>query len=803
MPLALSLFCICLCSSCGNTEQSEPGKKNTSEQNATSAKAEPNKNWPEMITVWREAEEFGGGNWANIAWKPKESAEDSAFFSGTGGAYSALPARWKWQFRITDEVRQDNLMPRRRHYWVWLRVYGYRHQPGCTVFLDQRQIANFTVNKTEQTDKKGEYVGGGGFYWQQAGRFFETGGGHMLEIAHDKGAMWLDAVLITTDRDFTPEKFESRDGASRDFFTDIRAHQINPLYHHNGVCRDFPTPIAFSLYPLDGKAFPVQPEDSAKAYLELPAGIRVTSATSHFAGVNRKSTRIQPDKDFYWKQTASFRNGGERWSRYEFTLAYMGLTLAVFAQSDRSLKPGRNVQGKCWLEFNDTKQAPQAVSIDIVNMPKTKAFRKLLIGPCGGNGMMYTTEYQGIWQAFAQTGMNFYNPWHFPTESAEEECGKFMREAATLGVKVVGEISPFVGMWAPSAKSESGFAVDSQGGKTHAVSLVPDGENMLRNTESIRERVRAGTSGIVFDDEGYNQQGDRLDYSPHVKQAFREWLGMHTKLVYQDPLEIVKNKATEKALYDAWVEFKCDCLVQRYKTFRQAFDEEWATKGQTDPLFIAQILINKTPEESRTNTYWDYRKLAGVCTQISPMIYTYQGIRDSAKVGDVVKIYADYCGRNAIAPTLLAGHGGFGEVAPTDKAMIRYQIYEALIHQAPGVYFWVADGVLNAVNLREIAEAVRVLQPHEDLLLTGKPYDKFTTDCDRVRILQSGAELLVYAADYRGETTPARKIGFPELKVNSVRDAATGKAVVVVANGFTFDLVPDRGRLFVVKTAAP
>lgn len=183
------------------------------------------------------------------------------------------------------------------------------------------------------------------------------------------------------------------------------------------------------------------------------------------------------------------------------------------------------------------------------------------------------------------------------------------------------------------------------------------------------------------------------------------------------------------------------------------------------------------------------------------MIYTYQGISYSHEVGDYVSMLADYVGRNIIVPTLLAGHRGFGEIPLSQKPMIKYQIIESLIHQAPGVIFWKTAGFFNALNLAQVSRAIRLTQPFEDIFLKGEPYTAISAEPDwvRVRALKYEERILLYTANYRNDPTISVFINLKNIpeKVR-VTDVATGELVELTANGFYTDFRSARGKLFLL-----
>ena len=761
----------------------------------------------EPISVWREVEDIAS-NWGLSSYRPKEQRENPNWYSGRGGAVQSEPGEFTWRFQIRDEVNQDTLLPLTRTYHVYLRLYGYRQNPPIAVRFDAKQIADFRTRKTEKTDADGNYLGAGTFYWEPSGEFTATGGQHAISVELKSGPAWLDAILLTTAADVRPTQLEARDGADKAFFTDLRSHEIHAAYRHNGVSAQVTCPLVFRPYPLGRSAFFVKPEQRAVCHLIVPDPVDVLAVSSHFVGARWKSARAH--KHVALHELERTRLGEHAATHYTIDISYMGLDVVAFVKARaEGFEPGRTLKGQYWLEFDGDKQTPAELTLHLVEVPAAKSFSRIFIGPAGGNATCHYVDYPEFTQALRHAGMNICNPWWLDTrlEAHRDIVSAFLKECRDAGITVIDEHSPFFGTFGPHPKQESeDFAVTRQGKRSHHPSLLVGDATLGRNLDRLRNIAAVGIQGVIIDDESYNQQGDELDYSARCKAAFREYLARTSKLQYEDPLLIVENKAEKPELYKAWVDFKCRCVLDRYGAYRKAFEdglrEASAEPGRT--FFIAQILRNKTPEESRTNTYWDYRLLADYCTHISPMIYTYGGIRYAGTVGDVVAMYTDEVGRNIIAPTLLAGHNDFGEVRLTEKPMIKYEIMEALIHKAPGIFFWNTAGTMNALNLAQVSEGIRLTQPYEDIFLDGarfKALSVLPADAARVRALKLGPRLLVYVARYSGDASAKATVRLDQGRVVRILDVAAGNTVQGDGNGFSTDFITDRGKLFLLTLA--
>jgi len=759
------------------------------------------------VFIWREVEELAR-EWHFWAHRPAKERSNPDWMSGRGAASTREPKSFSWAFRIQSEDDPDTLLPVERTYYVWLRIYGYAAPKRMVVTFDGQPVGTFVMKKPEPGDGTSPWIGGR-FYWQRAAMFKAKGGEHTLKFDRlDQHGTALDALLVTTDVGYTPKLLEACDRAAPEFFTDAGASEVIASFAENGVCASIVTPVRFAVLPLGGHRDFVPRDQSAIMHLVLPNAIRLRNVSSHYAGLRWKHSLAAGQLTL--RPVGEETLNGRLATHYEIGLRYMGLDMVAFIQARaEEFDPGRTVAGKYWLVHNGRKQAARDLPLTMVAIPETPPFKTLFIGPAGGNATPMCGDYPGVAEAITRAGMNFYNPhWlDLRTERHPELMAPFFEACRKKGLLLTDEHSPFGGTYGPNRETEAAdFAIGLDGRPTVNVSLMLGAAVMDRNLGRLR-RIGAmatrGVQGVVLDDEVYNKRADTMDYSDRMKQGFRKYLAAHTELVYRDPVEIVSKREAYPKLYAAWVDYKCDRLIKRYARFRKAFDDAFDQAGGTGRrFFIPQILKDSSPERSKRNTFWDYRRLAQHSTQISPMIYSYTGIAGSAEVGDLVAMFHKEIGRNIIAPTLLAGYRGSGEIKPGQRALVTYQIFECLMHKSPGILFWRVEGAMNPLILARIADGIRAAQPYEEVFLHGEPAEGVRGEPASVRLrsLRHGDQLLVYAADYERRAGSAT-IHLSGLKPRSAVDAMTRRAVALDGDSFAVDFHSEQGRLFCVTLA--
>jgi len=753
-----------------------------------------------QVYIWREAEGLCPG-FTCSNWKPKEYKDDVDFFSGEGAISSIKKEPFVWNFKEKSEVDQETLLPRKNTYKIWLRLYGYRQMPQMDIALDDKKVSSFKTRKTEKTDDKGEYVGGGEFYWQDAGEFTSEGGNHKLKISSE-GPFCIDAIMVTTDMSYQPRLFEAREKADRDFFTDIKsAPTIKSEYKVCGVSDKIASPLTFRSHIPGDSPVKINNNDSpAVFHIDLPSCIDIKHVSSHWAGITWNSPERWGKKFLSYKKKGEKVIDNKKYNSYEINLYCLSGDIFVFVQGN-SDGFEFNKDQKCFfhLEYKGTKGDVEELDIKTVELKQVKGFSKIFVGPAGKSFLNFFSEYPDIQKVMAYSGINFVNPW-IVTKKDNVKWKKFVKDCTDNKIIVTAEFSPFYGKYGPTQDGD--FSVDINGRKTKAPTLCPDyqGEMFRNNIVAIEELGRDMGVGIVLDDENYNQFCDKIDYGRKCKDLFAQYLAKKN-VPYKDPAVIVGNKKQEKELYDLWVDFKCEMMLDRYRLFRQKYDDCQNQNGSASAtdrkFFIPQILKNKSMQESRENSYWDYKKLAEFSTHISPMIYTYQGIRDSHEVGDTIRMYNDGIGKKIIVPTLLAGHRGFGEIPVAEKKMLKYQVFESLMSQSPGIIYWDSSAFFDPLNLVQISEAIGLAQPYEDFFLNGEPCNTIKTSPAWVRIiaLKHKNAILIYAANYRND--PDKKVMITlNQKPLKIIEAGRNKEMKINNSSFETDFSDGRGKLF-------
>ncbi len=744
---------------------------------------------PEFTYVWREAENL-------YRFSPPYKDEST---SGKGAVNPKPSNPFAWKFRIAPVTDSTTLFDKNIRYSIWGRMYGYLGNPEVKVFFNRLNIASIQTVANEKADAMGNYAGPGDFYWQYLGSFERQGGSHSIKLESPR--LCLDALLVTDDPMFHPQAMEARQAVQARFTDVVCTHEVYSDFAHCGVAPEIATPVTFRItkptLTIPAGAKP------AKFHFSVPDSIEVVEATTMRATVQSGQSTWNGRK-LEWRRSGSSTFNGVAMDDYEMDLYYLcGNQHWWFLRvKEEAFQENKRVPARYWLENGGEKQTPETLWLTMVRVPRTAPFNKIFVGGGGASFFGFWEAWKGLFDTSLHAGINAFACWGFE-EAAPDTQSAFINKAKERGVRVFGAMSPFWHAGFSPAGNERGMGIDGNYCRSRSNLWAPTfalDENatvMKKMCEHLKKGAAAGLMGTLLDDEWSNQIFDLVDYTPETKELFRKYLQAKGQ-EYVDPVTIVQNKKTMKALHKQWVAFRCERMAEFYRIWKAAYVSGLTDKS--DSMFMTGIQgKNPDPELIQESNFFDYRLLAKHCDFIGIMCYMYRYIPDSAVVGDTLAMYNRYVGRPATFPALLCDYEGH-EVPPEQKASLKYQLWEALMQQSRVVEYWMSYGMYNPLNLREIAEGIRQLVPFEDILLEGLPCEAFASSEKWLRLqgLKRGKKLLLYAANYQHPATEQAVVTI-RLPVKSVIALANSETVSSEGNRFCFDSARDRGQLFLIE----
>ncbi len=757
--------------------------------------------------AWREAEDIEKIKQANPF-----GGEIQDYFSGRGGTGSER-GKFDWKFNIPEIVDEETLFAAERIWHVWIRAYGYLDRGRIMIFNNEKFMNYLDVPNNEKYDKNGKYAGPGHYSWLYCGKFSSKGGPQQLSF-QPKARMLLDALLLTTDEKYAPVKFEAKNFPQERVIDFSTKHAIKAEYQFEGITDSISLPISFRIggeslvIPADGKA--------AVFHFSLPDYIKVDGVTSHWAGESWTGDRWH-DRFLTWKKIGSHMQNIGSFNDYEAYLYYLSSNqYMIFCHADKSgFKPGKKSVCSYYLEHDGETQPVEKILLKHTAIMPTTPFKKIYIGPAYVPLEMMYFSYPEVFKNMSAAGLNYMGSW--VDDPWKVKGFDAFRDAAHANNFMLSCCVPLYTGHKPehAATGIDGKPIlDVIPGHDRTFTLSMDENDApIKNTLELTRRCAASGISIEYDDEAYNCMWDIVDYTPKTKQLFQEWLAKnHPQVTYKEPELIVKERMSDKHMYDLWVDFKCSRVNYWYSLYRKAFDQGLAEAKGKYPEHMKPILMTciqseiaprdggkQTARTTRESNFADYSELNKYCDLIEMMLYTYQGVPQSAKPARAMELYNRYLGRNNTVPILLAG--GYGtEVMPENKVMLKYQVLECLMEKPKIIVFYAGATLFNAPTLAPVTEAIRIARPYEEFFVEGQRYTAAKCSAPYVltRGLKLGGKVLLYAGNYTHPADKAVTITLPG-SVKSVLDCESNQEIPVNDSAFDLDFQSSRGRMFLVQ----
>ena len=505
------------------------------------------------------------------------------------------------------------------------------------------------------------------------------------------------------------------------------------------VARDFPNALRISL------DLPDPADAEGRVSLWLPPGIRYLKLRPHGGGKRAPKVTKLP--------AGAPAPGG---TRLELHTGTGECNLLV--ESD--LEPGARATGYVSYEWNGGYQLPRPVVFEGVELPIVAAPKRIVTaldvyGAAYLNWQDFTpglTGQEAMVRDLKRMGFNRLQMWG-------GDARPYRKLGMDAGVSYGGSFSVDV-----EKHPESG-AVTFAGERSPRV-MCPSyrGSGLMENPWLQRVKETATISSSVnLDDEVYLMSGigPAICFCDRCVSRWDKWVGEHKPdLPGVAPRKFFNQAHKYPEHYEAWLRFRCDLVAERYGILRKAFHEAVETSGvkttrvpELGAFTGEEMLVGLSSIEALSETL-DF---------ISPMIYENgDGVR--RQVAELVPVSGGKL-LVCLAPGL--------NISPPGDA--RSQVLEAVMAGAKGFVAWNLDiGPITTGQLADMAEAIKMFAPIEDIILDGEVESGYLANRDSTNLLarKLGNESVLLVSDY----SP----GAVRLKVT-----VPGRADLVVVDRFT------------------
>ena len=466
------------------------------------------------LYVWREAE--------NVFRKLLTINEKDC--SGNKAVYGENKP-FDWKFRIAPVTDSKTLFEKEFTYHIWIRTYGYLKNPVITTKLNGRVLSQVKTVANEKTDSKGNYAGPGDYYWQYIGNFKSKGGSCALSFSAPR--LCIDSVLLTDDGTFQPAAFEARSNKKSRVTDVVCANEVYAEFSKFGVCSDVAAPVSFritkpaKIIPADGKP--------AKFRFSVPEYVEVLGASSHRATTRWGQPNTWLGRKLAWRQTGKSVFNGIKMNDYEMDIYYLcGNQYWWFLRvKNESFKENKRFPARYYLVNGKERQMPETMYLTMTKVPEAKPFKKIYV--CGGGGEFsgFWNGWDGIFDTSLYAGLNAFAVWGFERgiPAAQKE---FLAKAKKHNIRVFGAMSPF---WPPLQLVPEERAIGQDGKYYKRGNMFVPALYQNENSKAMRymrdylyKSAKAGSQGMLMDDEWSNQIFDKVDYHPETKKLFQKYL---------------------------------------------------------------------------------------------------------------------------------------------------------------------------------------------------------------------------------------------------------------------------------------
>lgn len=300
-------------------------------------------------------------------------------------------------------------------------------------------------------------------------------------------------------------------------------------------------------------------------------------------------------------------------------------------------------------------------------------------------------------------------------------------------------------------------AVDINGKPTHLPCPSLPKPLLDKAVDSLKSLIDYGFDHVCYDEEMWGN-GNTLCYCERCKTGFAAFLQKrYPELAYVDPAVVTLEPARHAAVYDAWWDYKTDQVAELYRVLRETMETYAPRPGVKRQMWVwVDCSVGEGRYGAITNRLTDYAKLGRHADLLLPMIYT-------AEAADVARVTA--AGGKALGEA--PGRIGAGlspnrtyeyyriignNLAAPDA--IREQLLEAFFHGGRVAVIWAYRSALRgAHDYAKIAQAVRMLQPVEEILWHGQPV---------AGVSSSNAAVPVTAWSYQGKLAVLLRSRQPE-----------------------------------------
>ena len=423
---------------------------------------------------------------------------------------------------------------------------------------------------------------------------------------------------------------------------------------------------------------------------------------------------------------------------------------------DSTLAPGEEAVGYIQLEWDGGMQFPTPVHFEGIVFPDVIAPKRAMttLGIAGATQHHWSDDEPAMVRAIKRFGFNHLEIWGGDPRGYPK--------AGLNGVTAFGG-----GFYGDPKKYPEAVAVTLDGKPSREGLISPSyrGPALQPHIDRVKHYATM-TSALTLDDEVYACSGGSpaIGFHPGTIERWNQWVARNQPdLAGVDPKVFGRRPHKYRKHYDAWLHFRCELVAERYAILRDAFHEAVAQSGvKTTARTMLGAYIGGGPLVGLHST----KALAPVLDYVAAMVY-----EEAPDLRREVARLAPLAGKKLV----IAISPGYQISPPGDS---RSGVLEAVMGGSQGIIAWGYYMGMTAGHLADIAAAVRMFAPVEDIILDGAIQNGFSCADAAVNLLarrKDGRSVLL-VSDY--SPAPGRvTVTVPGDADLEVTDLFTGKTV--------------------------
>jgi len=449
---------------------------------------------------------------------------------------------------------------------------------------------------------------------------------------------------------------------------------------------------------------------------------------------------------------------------------------------DTTLKPGEEAVGYVQFEWKGGFQCPVPVHFKGIALPQVVPPKRTMVtlGIAGATVYQWNDDKAAMVRAFRRFGFNHLEIWGGDPRGLHRDG---MYGATAFGGGFYGDPERY-----PEAVA---ITIDGKPSREGLISPSYRGPALQPFIDRVKHYATM-SSALTLDDEVYgcSATSPTIGFHPRTIERWNQWVAEHEPdLAGVDPHVFARQPHKYRKHYDAWLRFRCDLVAERYAILRDAFHQAVAESGvKTTERTMLGAYIGGGPLVGLHSN----KALAPALDYVANMVYD-----DAAGVRKEVARLAPLTGKKLV----IAISPGYQMSPPGDA---RSAVLEAVMGGAQGVIAWGYYMGATAGHLADIADAVKMFGPVEEIILDGVIQHGYTCDRASVNLLdrKHGNATVLLVSDY--SVSPGRVLAsVPGDNPLSVIDLYTRQKVAQLTRqrrGFHVELKRDfTARLYYLR----